>query len=98
MLRLIIVIFIVLVGSLIFYNYRNDEVKTEKTVVAIQAPPHVKVAPAITLSANPHWIELLNDYKSYIKSAIENGEAPGAAVAIVKDSSVLFLNGFGLSD
>lgn len=97
MLRLIVVIFTVLVGSLIFFNYRHKETTTEP-VVAMQAPPSVKVAPAITLSANPHWIELLNEYQSYIQNAIENGEAPGAAVSIVKDSSVLFLRGFGLSD
>lgn len=98
MLRLIVVIFTVLVGSLIFYNYRHKEQETTKPVVAVHAPPHKKVAPAITLSANPHWIELLKEYDEYIHDAIENGEAPGAAVAIVKDSSVLFLKGFGLGD
>ncbi len=99
MLRLIVVIFTVLVGSLIFYNYRrHKEDVTTKPVVAVHPPPYQKVAPAITLSANPHWIELLKEYEAYIKEAVENGEAPGAAVAIVKDSSVLFLKGFGLSD
>lgn len=97
MLRLIVVIFTVLVGSLIFYNYRHKE-ETTKAVVAVQPPPYQKVAPAITLSANPHWIELLNEYDAYIRGAVENGGAPGAAVAIVKDSSVLFLKGFGYND
>lgn len=98
MLRLIVVIFTVLVGSLIFYNYRHKEKdKTTEPVVAVNVP-QTKVAPAITLSANPYWIELLNEYQSFINSAVENGEAPGAAVAIVKDSSVLFLQGFGLTD
>jgi len=98
MLRLIVVIFLVLVGSLIFYNYRHKETTAKKPAVAVHAPSRTKIAPAITLSGNPYWIELLNDYKSYIKSSIQNGEAPGAAVAIVKDSSVLFLEGFALSD
>ncbi|HEX8061405.1 MAG TPA: serine hydrolase domain-containing protein [Cyclobacteriaceae bacterium] len=100
MLRLTGVIFIVLVGSLIFYNYYRHEETTAKTnvVVEVQPPSYPKVAPAITLSGNPYWIELLNEYKDYINSAIRHGEAPGAAVAIVQDSSVLFLNGFGLSD
>lgn len=97
MLRLIVVIFTVLVGSLIFYNYRHKE-ETTKAVVAVQPPPYQKVAPAITLSANPHWIDLLNEYDAYIRGAVENGGAPGAAVAIVKDSSVLFLKGFGYND
>jgi beta-lactamase class C len=98
MLRLVVVIFTVLVGCLIFYNHRHKEEETTKPVVAIQAPSHQKVAPAISLSANPHWIELLKEYQSYINEAIENGEAPGAAVTIIQDSSVLFLQGFGLSD
>ena len=98
MLRLIVVIFIVLVGSLIFYNCRPKEKPTPEPVVAVHAPTRAKIAPAITLSGNPHWIELLNEYKSFIENSIQNGEAPGAAVAIVQDSSVLFLEGFGLSD
>jgi beta-lactamase class C len=99
MLRLVVVISIVLVGSLIFYNnYRHKEKETSKPVVALQVPPHTKVAPAVTLSANPHWVELLREYDQYIHDAVGNGEAPGAAVAIVKDSSILFLKGFGLTD
>lgn len=96
--RLIVVVFLGLVGSLIFYNYRHRE-KTEVKPVAIsRVPVGAKIAPAITLSANPYWNQLLNEYDSYVREAIGNGEAPGAAVAIVKDSSVLFLKGFGLSD
>jgi beta-lactamase class C len=101
--RLIVVIFILLVGSLIFFNYRHrEEVKTEtetKPVAVSPVPVDAKVAPAITLSANPYWNQLLGEYESYVQSAVgKRGEAPGAAVAVVKDSSVLFLRGFGLSD
>jgi beta-lactamase class C len=97
--RLTIVILIVLVGSIIFYNYYRNGVKAEPKPVSVRhVSTGAKIAPAITLSANPYWIELLNDYDAYIRNAIGNGEAPGAAVAIVKDTSVLFLKGFGLSD
>lgn len=99
MLRLIGVIFTVLVGSLIFYNnYRHEETTAKEPVVEVHPASYPKVAPAIYLSANPYWIELLNEYKTYIERAIQHGEAPGAAVAIVKDSCVLFLHGFGLTD
>jgi beta-lactamase class C len=98
--RLIVVIFIVLVGFLIFYNYRNREKQqTEiKPVAVSRVPVGAKIAPAITLSANPYWNQLLGEYESYVRSAVGKGNAPGAAVAIVKDSSVLFLRGFGLSN
>jgi beta-lactamase class C len=97
--RLIVVIFIVLVGSLIFYNYRLRDVETETPAVeVVRAPSGAKVAPAITLSANPYWNQLLAEYEEFIRGAIGNRQAPGAAVAIVQDTSVLFLKGFGLSD
>ncbi|HMJ71038.1 MAG TPA: serine hydrolase domain-containing protein [Cyclobacteriaceae bacterium] len=63
-----------------------------------RVPVGAKIAPAITLSENPYWNQLLGEYDSYVRSAVGNGQAPGAAVAIVKDSSILFLKGFGLSD
>ena len=98
--RLIVVISLVLVGFLIFYDYhRNEGVKAEsKPVTVTHVPTGAKIAPAITLSANPFWNELIAEYNSYIKGAVGDGQAPGAAVAIVKDSSVLFLEGFGMTD
>lgn len=96
--RLIVVIFIVLVGSLIFYNYSHREKTESKPVVVSRVPVGAKIAPAITLTANPYWKQLLDEYEAFVREAISNGEAPGAAVAIVQDSSVLLLNGFGLSN
>ncbi len=34
--------------------------------------------------------------KSLLSDAIRAGSSPGAAVAIVKDSSIIYLKGFGL--
>lgn len=96
--RLIVVIFIVVVGSLLFYNYRHREKTESKPVIVSRVPVGAKIAPAITLTANPYWNQLLDEYEAFVREAISNGEAPGAAVAIVQDSSVLMLNGFGLSD
>jgi beta-lactamase class C len=47
---------------------------------------------------NPYTHQLLLEYNDFIERAIGNGLAPGAAVAIIKDSSVIFLKGFGLKD
>ena len=47
---------------------------------------------------NPYVQQLLNDYQQFIRKAILSGQAPGAAVAIVRDSSIIFLKGFGLKE
>lgn len=96
--RLTVVIFCVVVGSITFFSCRHGEKTASEPAAATHAFTRTKIAPAITLSGNPHWIQLLSEYNSYIQDAVKNGEAPGAAVTIVKDTSVLFLKGFGLSD
>lgn len=47
---------------------------------------------------NPHTQKLVSEYEAYIRLAVEAGWAPGAAVAIIKDTSVIFLKGFGLRE
>ncbi|MGC4020460.1 MAG: serine hydrolase [Cyclobacteriaceae bacterium] len=42
--------------------------------------------------------ESLKEFESFIKAALANKQAAGAAVAIVKDSSIIFLKGFGLRE
>ncbi|TXH24712.1 MAG: class A beta-lactamase-related serine hydrolase [Cyclobacteriaceae bacterium] len=45
---------------------------------------------------NPHLQSVINSYHDFMQQAIARGVAPGAAVAIVYDTSVIFLKGFGL--
>jgi beta-lactamase class C len=45
---------------------------------------------------NPYTQKLLAQYEAFIMRAIKTGSSPGAAVAIVKDSSIIYLKGFGL--
>ncbi|MBS1682061.1 MAG: beta-lactamase family protein [Bacteroidetes bacterium] len=42
--------------------------------------------------------ETLADFEGFIKSGLKNRQAAGAAVAIVKDTSIIFLKGFGLRE
>lgn len=48
------------------------------------------------IDPNPFMQEVLNNYNDYVQEAIHKGLTPGAAVAIVKDSSIIFLKGFGV--
>jgi beta-lactamase class C len=45
---------------------------------------------------NPYTQKVLAQYEAFIERAIRAGTSPGAAVAIVKDSSIIYLKGFGL--
>ncbi len=47
---------------------------------------------------NPFVGNALKEFEGFIKTAIVNHQAPGAAVAIIKDTSVIFLKGYGLRD
>ncbi len=48
--------------------------------------------------SNPGIVGLMNDYDLFIKQGIQHNLAPGAAVAIIRDTSIIFLKGYGLRD
>lgn len=45
---------------------------------------------------NPYIQQVVRSYEDFISQSIKRGTAPGAAVAIVRDTSIIFLQGFGL--
>jgi len=45
--------------------------------------------------SNPYLNVLIEDYDNYVNKALINGKIPGAAVAIVYDTSVVFIKGYG---
>ncbi len=47
---------------------------------------------------NPFVENALKEFDGFIKTAIANRQAPGAAVAVVKDTTIIFLKGYGLRD
>lgn len=63
-----------------------------------ESKPIPKVEPDVIpiVDPNPHTQKLLLQYENFIEQAIRAGSSPGAAVAIVKDSSIIYLKGFGL--
>jgi beta-lactamase class C len=47
---------------------------------------------------NPYWQQLLTDYADYLQQSLDKNMAPGVAVAVVRDSSVLYAKGLGFRD
>jgi beta-lactamase class C len=73
---------------------------------AIHSTPHPKQPgvirsvnhqPLTSVSAeNPHIQQLLAEYEVAINNLMITSQTPGAAIAIVKDSSIIYLKGFGV--
>lgn len=89
--------------SFIFYAPSNSKTTAASQVYRLNVPmPAVKeelpAAPYIYKDSNPYLGKVLSEYESFIARAIGNNLAPGASVVIIKDTSVIFLKGFGLRD
>jgi len=54
-----------------------------------------KVA-VISRPANPYITKLVNDYEKEIHELLDESSTPGAAIAVVRDSTVVFLKAFGV--
>lgn len=52
--------------------------------------------PRPVLKENPYLKQLLVEYQHFIDSTLEATGTPGVSVAVVKDTSIIYLKGFGL--
>lgn len=66
------------------------------TVDSSETLPKPITSVEIQTPDNPFLQSVINSYHEFISNAIARGMAPGAAVAVVSDTSVIFLKGFGL--
>lgn len=90
---------LLLVGLAFVYSPRApkqdlklSEAKETEPVVLVEKDISAVVDP------NPYTQKVLSQYEEFIQRAIRAGTSPGAAVAIVKDSSIIYLKGFGLKE
>jgi beta-lactamase class C len=82
--------------ALLLLSPSPKEVPVTKEEVITSVQPIKEIPVTAVTDPNPYTQKVLSDYESFIENAIKRGIAPGAAVAIVKDSSIIFLKGFGL--
>ncbi|MBL7870871.1 MAG: beta-lactamase family protein [Cyclobacteriaceae bacterium] len=104
--RLTTVFVILLASSVILtlafvYSPKEDwatinEIPHDSLIVI--TPPKNLPEPKLVASddPNPYMQKVLLDYDDFIGRAVLKGIAPGAAVAIIRDTSIVFLKGFGL--
>jgi beta-lactamase class C len=80
----LIIITILLVRPFFQSGNKAHGAETSHSAAVIQLPP------------NPNVIKLIKDYEKEIDNLMNESGTPGAAVAIVKDSTIVYIKGFGL--
>ncbi|MBY0434461.1 MAG: beta-lactamase family protein [Cyclobacteriaceae bacterium] len=104
MVRFILIIALVAIAAFLLFSWRMEEKKPEPVPVPIAIDsakiekPKSEFKLPIVETDNPEFQQLLNEYEQYIQKSMEKNAAPGVAVAIVQDTSILFIKGFGVRD
>ncbi|MEX1239131.1 MAG: serine hydrolase domain-containing protein [Cyclobacteriaceae bacterium] len=86
-----------IVGSLVVFLIIFGLVMNFQAREPVQAP-EVEPEPIKPALPNPYVQRLLVDYEDKMVDLLNNTKTPGLAIAIVQDSTVLFLRGYGLRE
>ncbi len=89
-----------MVAGLIMFSVYNaplsqPNIKAHDSLKIVKAPIHKII---VHPDANPYVNGFLKEYDSFIKMALANRQTPGAALAVLKDTSIIFLKGYGLRE
>ncbi|HZX72779.1 MAG TPA: serine hydrolase domain-containing protein, partial [Cyclobacteriaceae bacterium] len=88
-------IFILLIG-MAYYPKSEQDSPINKNAVIVAAPRAGSADPVVVSDPNPHTQKMLIDFEKFVNQSIATGQSPGAAVAVVKDTSLIYLKGFGV--
>jgi beta-lactamase class C len=97
MVRYLLALAALLTATLFMVNGKKAVSKKPARVLAVPAKPVYKKI-TVTAPPEPAWNELLAGYGHFVQQSLDKQLAPGAAVAIIRDSSIIFLRGFGYRD
>ncbi|HEY9046217.1 MAG TPA: serine hydrolase domain-containing protein [Ohtaekwangia sp.] len=90
--RALLVVLLVITLPLLLAQVWKDNEEEQQQEAAAPIPAVAIVKPY----NNPEFTSILSAYEQEIKSLMQASGTPGAAIAIVKDSSIVYLKGFGL--
>ncbi len=92
------IILVVSVG-LGFFIFSKKNTKVLATPIRKDSIPKATEKEAFVYpDPNPFVGSALKEFEGFVNTAIINHQVPGAAVAILKDTSIIFLKGYGLRD
>lgn len=96
---LLSIVLVVMVGmSFFLFPRKRGELRSSSAKDSIHENAVSDKAAYVAKDENPFVEASLKEFESFIKMALANGQAPGAALAIVRDTSIIFLKGYGLRD
>jgi len=87
-----------IVLALILYAPSHPNATPPKKVLPVRPKKITPTAPFVYHHSNPALRQLLEEYETFLREALGNKLAPGIAVAIIKDTSIVYLKGFGIRD
>lgn len=85
---------------IVSFNMREETPVSESPAINADSAtitPEIPKLGAVSIE-NPYVQKLIEEYEQTIRQLIKNTNTPGAAIAIVRDSSVIYLKGFGLRE
>ncbi len=87
-----------IVLALILYAPSHPNATPPKKVLPLRPKKITPTAPFVYHYSNPELGQLLAEYEAFLREAVGNKLAPGIAVAIIKDTSIVYLKGIGIRD
>jgi beta-lactamase class C len=96
----VIAIAVAAVVVIVSFSKRKEKPAPESSTITVDSSSHDIEVPRLRAVSveNPALKTLLTEYEQAINQLMGNTHTPGAAIAIVKDSSVIYLKGFGLRE
>src|SRR5258705_8005781 len=95
---ILVTVAIVIVSVLILYSPNPPTASIHKKVFPLLPKKITLTAPFVYQNPNPELVQLLAEYEAFLREAMGNNLAPGIAVAIIQDTSIVYLKGFGVRD
>jgi beta-lactamase class C len=89
LLKLLGTIAIIVIAFILIAPFFSDRAKQKSFT-------HTRKVAVIERPVNPYITELLHDYEKEINKLLTKSGTPGAAVAVIQDSTIVFMKGFGL--
>ncbi len=105
--KMALVIGMLMVAGLVLFSLDNAPLSQPTFLSAVDVRALLKVEPTkpapkkkiiLNHDPNPFVNSFLTEFDSYVKTMVANHQAPGAALAVVKDTSIIFLKGYGLRE
>lgn len=96
--KIAITIGVIIVGAMVFFVYSADDKPNPPLKSTHVAQPKTIRPKKVDLVSNPFVQQAVDEFENFIRTELANKQAPGVAVAIVRDTSIILVKGYGLRE